>query len=140
MQVHYYSPSTNGFYPEDLHSLYKSSGTLPEDLLEITEAEWLEFGIGVTPVGYVRGFIDGKLSWLLNEPSITLSTSSERVWRDRELTRTDIEIFKIQDQDKRALGTFEEWKDYRRKLRAWPEDGNFPNQDFRPLAPDRSSI
>lgn len=57
----------------------------------------------------------------------------ERYWRDSELARSDIELFKIQDG---ASGTEGEWRDYRVALRDLPEHEQFPLLTARPAAPD----
>jgi hypothetical protein len=58
---------------------------------------------------------------------------AERVWRNSELARADIELNKVQDG---APGTVGEWRSYRNALRGWPEDKNFPDSEQRPTAPD----
>lgn len=60
----------------------------------------------------------------------------ERKWRDCELRRADVELSKVQDSDPNAKGTVGDWREYRKQLRAWPSSKDFPNQAFRPKAPD----
>jgi len=60
----------------------------------------------------------------------------ERHWRNLELFRSDFEINKIEDDDPKAVGTIEQWRKYRRQLRAWPEHEDFPSIEKRPIAPD----
>ncbi len=59
----------------------------------------------------------------------------ERVWRDGELKRADIELNKSQDGD--GFGTVKQWRDYRKALRAYPSVEGFPSSGLRPVAPDR---
>jgi len=61
---------------------------------------------------------------------------SERVWRDAELARADVELFKVQDSDPKAVGSVADWRQYRKELRAWPEHEGFPSKANRPKAPD----
>lgn len=61
-------------------------------------------------------------------------TAVERLWRDSELTRADIELNKVQDG--MGVGTVTAWRTYRVALRAWPEHDNFPAESYRPSAPD----
>lgn len=58
----------------------------------------------------------------------------ERRWRDSELKRADVELLKAEDDD--GVGTPKEWRAYRKALRAWPENKDFPKMKFRPKAPD----
>lgn len=62
--------------------------------------------------------------------------AEERLWRDSELARADIELYKVQDSDPKAKGSVSEWREYRKALRAYPESEVFPNQESRPVAPD----
>lgn len=55
-----------------------------------------------------------------------------KAWRDDELARSDIELSKVLDG--MGTGTEKDWRDYRCKLRQWPETKSFPKT--RPTAPD----
>jgi len=57
----------------------------------------------------------------------------ERQWRNGELQRADIEVFKAED----TAGAFnaEDWRSYRQTLRAWPASPDFPDSAKRPAAP-----
>jgi len=68
-----------------------------------------------------------------NPPS---SEYRERQWRDTELERADVELFKVQDGDPKAVGSVSDWRQYRKELRAWPEHEGFPLKANRPKAPD----
>ena len=74
----------------------------------------------------------------LNPPPTPLTdeqlASMERVWRNGELDRADIELNKVQDG--MGFGSVSEWREYRKALRDWPEHPDFPNKEFRPKAPD----
>ena len=58
---------------------------------------------------------------------------AERLWRDGELARVDIEIRKAED----LLEAFDatNFRRYAVLLRDWPEHANFPDPDFRPTSP-----
>lgn len=60
--------------------------------------------------------------------------SAERVWRNAELERVDIELNKVQDG--MGIGTVTAWREYRCTLRNWPEHESFPDSSKRPEAPD----
>lgn len=67
----------------------------------------------------------------LIEETAEQKKASERQWRDSELSRADIEIYKLEDIN----GDTSEWRVYRMKLRTYPETSDFPN-GTRPTAPD----
>lgn len=65
----YYSPSTNEFYKDDWLQLYIDAGTLPNDLVEITNELYLSF-LGAAPEGKTRGSVEGMPAWVnYPEPS-----------------------------------------------------------------------
>lgn len=59
---------------------------------------------------------------------------AEREWRNAEISRSDIELNKVQDGV--GTGTVGAWREYRCALRDWPEHPDFPQADKRPVAPD----
>lgn len=75
---------------------------------------------------------DGS-TWLALEVD---TSEQERVWRDAELERADIELYKVQDSDPNAVGLVADWREYRKALRAWPQNESFPDSTQRPVAPD----
>ena len=62
------------------------------------------------------------------------AAEAEKVWRNAELARADIELNKVQDGA--GKGTVTAWREYRCALRDWPEHDKFPNEVYRPTAPD----
>ena len=68
--------------------------------------------------------------------SLDMEKLLERGWRNKELVRSDIELNKVQDTDPQAKGTVSQWREYRKALRAWPENKDFPNKGKRPVSPD----
>jgi hypothetical protein len=60
---------------------------------------------------------------------------AERLWRDSELARADIQLLKVQDGATK-YGTQKAWREYRNALRDWPESEDFPSTEYRPIAPD----
>lgn len=65
-----------------------------------------------------------------------IAARTERVWRNSELNRADIELYKVQDSDSKAVGSVSPWREYRKALRQWPENQHFPDSSKRPIAPD----
>jgi hypothetical protein len=132
----YYSASKNTFYPSSFKTSYVSNNSWPADAVKVSDAIWKEFGQGLPPKGKVRGGGEDGLPCWVDTPVIELTQQSqvERAWRNLELVRCDIELNKIQDG--MGYGTIKSWRDYRCSLRDWPENKNFPNSRFRPVAPD----
>lgn len=66
------------------------------------------------------------------EPYVAPDTrpEEERAWRNSELAKADIELYKLQDG--RGTGLASDWSDYRNALRDWPEHESFPDSAFRP--------
>ncbi|GHC17566.1 hypothetical protein GCM10010082_06000 [Kushneria pakistanensis] len=63
-----FSTKTNAFYPLELASRYKKSGSLPDDALEVSESVFNEFA-GAPPVGKARGANeDGQPCWVTLDP------------------------------------------------------------------------
>lgn len=61
-----------------------------------------------------------------------IKKQEERDWRNSELSRSDIELYKVQDG--RGTGSVSEWREYRNELRDYPETDDFPYGE-RPKAP-----
>ena len=124
----FYSGITGGFYDSNVHN------TVPEDAVEVTSEERQVLLIG-TSKGQIIRMSDGKpVLQDLPPPTRDELAIIERGWRDGELRKADIEVFKAED----AIGAFnaESWRSYRLLLRAWPESVDFPDSAKRPVAPD----
>jgi len=67
------------------------------------------------------------------EPYVAPDTrpEEERQWRDAELDKADVELYKVQDG--RGTGLVSDWRNYRNELRDWPEHESFPDSAFRPV-------
>ncbi|MNQ58988.1 hypothetical protein D3C85_732080 [compost metagenome] len=132
---YYYSAAKDSFFPEELKKDYISAGTWPQDLVEISFSDFNEFSLTPLP-GKVRSFSNGELAW----KDIIISQEDvrhlERSWRNSELDRSDIELYKVQDSDPKSVGSVSAWREYRKALRAWPDSVEFPDQSKRPTAPD----
>lgn len=66
---------------------------------------------------------DEEVQTILNPVSKVMQ--EERIWRDAELQRADVELFKVQDGE--GTGLVSDWRAYRCALRAYPEQADFPN-------------
>ena len=130
------SKSTQGFYDPSIHTV------IPADALEITDEYHAEL---------LRGCSGGKtIVWgddgypLLADPSPPSAEALaeiERAWRDQRLAETDGVVSRHRDELEAASSTtltaeqYIELQAYRQHLRKWPEAGEFPLIEHRPLAP-----
>jgi len=125
----YYSATTNGFYDSQVHGDIK-----PDDCVELTEKQYVAL-INGQSAGLVIT-VDADGAPVLIERVLTPKQigDAERLWRDDELKRVDIEIRKVED----PLEAFNAlaWRRYAVLLRDWPIFDDFPDSTKRPVAPD----
>lgn len=133
---YFYSKSADSFYPSDYKDIYLRNGTWPGDSVEVTEEQFINFSLSTRPNNKKRDYIDGFFVWVDDGPTIHQLHVNEKLWRNFELKRSDIELNKVQDSDPKSTGSVSDWRNYRKALRAWPESVNFPNKDLRPISPD----
>lgn len=131
----FYSTINDCFYLEELKQSYQASGNWPPDCLEISYEDFSKFSLNNPPKNKVRTFIDNKLCWVDQKPSLEDLESNERSWRNFELRVADVELNKVQDGDPKSIGSVSDWRGYRKNLRAWPEHPNFPSEQYRPKSP-----
>ena len=125
----YFDPVSKGFYQSDIHI------KIPPSAIEITDEKRWELIEGQSN-GKVIVVKDNEVTLQDDEPTEEDKAIVERLWRDAELARADIELYKVQDSDPKAVGTVAGWREYRKALRAWPEHKDFPDTSKRPVAPD----
>lgn len=128
-----YSQLTNCFYIKEDLGVYRAFNNLPEDLVAVSCDDFYQYAIAPPPDGKIRGYKDGSLVWV--DRGIDNSVV-EYTWVSEELTRARGELEKVQDSDSSSTGTVSSWRDYRKQLRVWEDNENFPNKEFRPKAPD----
>lgn len=135
MKKVYFSPMKFGFYQEALKSDYLQNNSWPDDLVEISDKDYIKFALNPVPQGKTLVFRD-KLLLEDTQPTDSLIVSNEVKWVESELIRVRTELEKVQDSDPRAVGTVAQWRDYRKNLRVWVESIVPQNSDSRPKAPD----
>lgn len=60
----------------------------------------------------------------------------ETTWRNEEMEFVANQLIAIEDEAPDALpGTLKQWRDYRTKVRLWPEAEGYPNEVNRPARP-----
>lgn len=124
----FYSATTNGFYLKDPKNL--------PDVVEVSDNVYKELFIGQSKGKVITSDSNGYP--ILTEPQQDLEDAElmEALWVKSEISRVREGLEKVQDSDPNAKGSVSEWRSYRKALRAWPENINFPNKEFRPKAPD----
>lgn len=123
----FYSPSLNAFYDSTINV------NIPKDAVEISKEQKAEL-FKEQASGKIIKANESGFPELVDKPIDYIG--KERAWRDRELSRADIELYKVQDSDPKAVGSVAQWREYRKALRAYPETQDFPSKDKRPVAPD----
>lgn len=126
MEKYFFSPSTLGFYPESMFDLYIAAGTLPEDIVEVTDEEYSEYS-GQPPLGKTRGVKDGKPAWVdLPPPSDSEVIAHNEVKKQQLISEASRFISILTDAtDPDVMGdgilpedieSLKQWKAYRVKL------------------------
>lgn len=123
----YFSVDTQGFYHEGLHK------NIPADAFEISQKDYNDYYTKLCN-GFKATLVEGVITF--TQQVLADDGKEERAWRDFELQRADLELYKVQDSDPKAFGSVSQWREYRKQLRAWPESEKFPDKTFRPEAPD----
>lgn len=124
----YYSIGQKGFFVEGINEI-------PKDALSISEEHYEQLKNELA-MGKVISYENGSLICSVDPARIGMEQAAEeRSWRDIELSRVDNELNKVQDSDPKAQGTVADWREYRRKLRNYPEAEGFPSYTSRPESP-----
>ncbi|WP_028684157.1 phage tail assembly chaperone [Pseudomonas chlororaphis] len=131
------SKSTLGFYEAEIHG-----ARIPEDAVEISADYHTELLAGASE-GKVITWGDDGYPVLTDPPppSNEKLSAIERAWRDQQLFETDGVVARHRDELEERLETtltptqYSELQAYRRSLRNWPESGEFPLIDHRPIEP-----
>jgi hypothetical protein len=103
-----------------------------QDLIDMN-AGWL--GVGQTPGDEATGkavWIDDILVREFRPYTLDKLALIERRWRNSELTKSDVELFRVQDGHKSGKGLVSHWRTYRNDLRDYPEQEGFPDTTLAP--------
>ncbi|WP_124303536.1 phage tail assembly chaperone [Pseudomonas chlororaphis] len=130
------SKTTRGFYHAAIHA------SMPADVVEISTKRHAELLAGQSE-GKVIAWGDDGYPVLVDPPPLSPEALAEveRAWRDAQLSESDGVVSRHRDEveadDTTTLtsGQYTELQAYRRALRSWPESGEFPLIDHRPIAP-----
>lgn len=121
----YISKTTKGFYDSE------DSENLPKDAVEISDEVYEQLkAADARLISFdEKGFPSLQESYVIDPELLKIT---EKEWRNSELLKADIEINKIEDGDTKAVGEISQWREYRKKLRDWPEAKKFPDIKYRP--------
>jgi hypothetical protein len=125
----YYSASVNGFFHEGLQDNF------PSDSVEISKDTYEELQLAATLMHRIVPNEFGYPS-LESIPETDPRSWNEKIWVEQELQKVRDELEKVQDSDTNAVGSVSTWRTYRKALRAWQDNENFPNVEFRPKYKD----
>ena len=128
----YYSPETNCFYLEDSREVYEVNSNWPSDCLKVEDSDFTTFALSAPPENKIRGFKQGKFFWADIVVSEETLRTEEMLWVTEQLDWIRDELEKVQDSDTNSYGTVGEWREYRKLVRNWPLDTNFPHKAYRP--------
>lgn len=129
----FYSQSTGCTYLQGFHT------QMPEDAKPIAEERYQAVLANPMP-GKVRGHDADRLPILIDPPPEDLA-ATERAWRNFEILR--VQWIRDRHRDEQELSrpasiTSEQFSgllDYMQMLRDWPEQQEFPAEQFRPVQP-----
>lgn len=145
MAMYYYrvNETRGGFFDTNFHGeIGNPDCTIPEGAKELTHERYAELTAPRADSKLVYPDADGYP--VLSDPpppSPEEAATIERTWRDAQLTATDGVVTRHRDELEEGAGTtltvekYAELQVYRRQLRDWPENGEFPLIDHRPIAP-----
>ncbi|WP_039967806.1 phage tail assembly chaperone [Pseudomonas chlororaphis] len=116
--------------------------SMPDDAVEISAERHAELLAGQSEGKVISWGADG-FPTLMNPPppSAEELSAAERYWRDQQLSETDPLVSRHRDEQEEGSETtltparYGELQAYRRSLRNWPENGEFPLAEHRPVAP-----
>ncbi|WP_047287275.1 tail fiber assembly protein [Pseudomonas protegens] len=131
------SKTTRGFYDPTIHL------SMPKDVVEISAERYAELMAG-QPQGKVIDWGKDGFPVLTDPPppSVEDLAAVERAWRDQHLAETDGVVTRHRDELEDGAATtltaeqYSQLQTYRRALRGWPESGEFPLSEHRPLVPE----
>ncbi|CAI8907045.1 Phage tail protein [Pseudomonas chlororaphis] len=132
----FFSPSTGFFYDDQVCE------SIPHDVIEFSATERDALLSAQGHGRYVGILPDGRPGLIDSPPQSPEQLAEvERFWRFRQLSTTDGVVTRHRDELEDGVTTtltpeqYTELQAYRRALRDWPENGEFPLAEHRPVAP-----
>ena len=132
------SKSNRGFFDPQINDF------IPDDAVEISYERHVELLTGQNEGKVIVWEGADGFPFLAEPPPPTDEESAtvERAWRDTQLAATDSVVSRHRDELEAEAKTtltakqYTELQAYRRALRNWPEDGEFPLSEHRPATPE----
>ena len=106
-----FSATTTSFYPVSLLDMYEQAGSLPTDLIDVTDEEYTTF-TGIAPTSKMRGSINGKPAWVDMPPPAPEAVLPRQA---RQLDEAEAVIRVLERAVKLGMATDEE----KAQLEAW---------------------
>ncbi|HCH7784760.1 phage tail assembly chaperone [Pseudomonas aeruginosa] len=137
-----FSPSVGAFYPVSLREIYEAGSGWPADGIPVSTETYNKIMEEQEAGREICSDSDGQpMTKEPPPPSVEALAAIERNWRDRQLDDTDALVARHRDElevGPTTLSTeqYQALQAYRRQLRDWPESGEFPLAEHRPVAPD----
>jgi hypothetical protein len=111
MENYKFSATTTSFYPVSLLDMYEQAGSLPSDLIDVSDEEYTTF-TGIAPTGKMRGSINGKPAWVDMPPPAPEAVIPRQA---RQLDEAEAVIRVLERAVKLGMATDEE----KAQLEAW---------------------
>jgi len=139
----YFSESTRAFYPADLLNEYNAAGSLPNDLIEITEEETDLYFCKSAPDGKMLGIVSNRPQWIdLPEKTEEELAESALVQISKLLSLASVKIAPLQDAVDLGIATTDEttalaaWKNYRVLVNRVITQSGYPTDIDWPSMPE----
>jgi hypothetical protein len=118
----YINPENSGFYQTDINT------SIPDKAIEISVEERHEILNCILSGGVVTFNKDKYQLSFIEQKEIDKKSAiyAERCWRDSELSKADVQIFKLEDSPKDCNKEISVWRGYRTLLRDYPSTTRFP--------------
>lgn len=108
MSKYKFSAKTNSFYPVELLESYEEAGTLPTDLLDVTDEAYTIF-IEQPPEGKVRGSKKGMPAWVnISPPSEDQAKEYAGIKKQQLIDQSDAIILHLERAVRLNMATDEE--------------------------------
>ncbi|NHB98017.1 tail fiber assembly protein [Photorhabdus stackebrandtii] len=119
--MYYYSEKTNAFYPVELKQNYIASGSLPDDIIEVSDDIYQEYAANSTPEGKYRIAGENGLPEWTDIPPLTKEELKQYAENKKQqlIIKASEQIAPLQDAVDLGMATKEEetvllvWKKYR---------------------------